>query len=260
MARSHPNIARFRFYEELNDFLPEHRRKRIFGYEFSGHPAVKNAIEGMGVPHTEIDMILVNGESVGFLHPLSHGDFVSVYPVFETLDISSLVKLHQRPLRRSAFILDVHLGKLARRLRLLGFDALYRNDYDDPEIVDIAAREKRIILTRDGGLLCAKAVTHGYRIRSQNPEKQLHEVLERFDLYGRINPFTRCTACNGMLEPTPKSDILPYLQPRTIRYHDAFFRCLACKKIYWKGSHFSRLKSFVDQCKKKRSPDHPLAC
>jgi uncharacterized protein with PIN domain len=252
MADDQPNIARFRFYEELNDFLPEHRRKRIFAYAFRGRPAVKNAIEGMGVPHTEIDLILVNGRSVGFRHPLRHGDFVSVYPVFETFDISPLIKLNETPLRRPAFILDVHLGTLARRLRLLGFDALYRNDYRDPEIVGIAAREKRTILTRDRGLLCRGAVTRGYRIRSQDPDRQVREVLDRFDLYGRTAPFTRCTACNGRLDPVPKRDVSAQLAPGTLRCHDTFFRCRTCGKIYWEGAHFSRLKLLVERCADRR--------
>ncbi len=252
MAEERPNIARFRFYEELNDFLPKHQRKRTFDYAFQGRPAVKNAIEGMGVPHTEVDLILVNGASVGFGHPPHHGDFVSVYPVFEAFDISPLVKLHKRPLRHPAFILDVHLGTLARRLRLLGFDALYQNDYTDPEIVAIAAREGRIILTRDRGLLCRKAVTRGCRIRAQAPELQVREVLDRFDLYGQAAPFTRCTACNGRLDPVPKGEVSAALPPGTRRSHDAFFRCRACGKIYWEGAHFSRLNALVKQYLNRR--------
>lgn len=246
------NIARFRFYEELNDFLPKHRKKVIFEYDFIGHPSIKNAIEGIGIPHTEVDLILINGESVGFEYQLAHGDFVSVYPVFETFDISSLVKLHQRPLRKSAFILDVHLGKLARRLRLLGFDTLYRSDYDDPEIVRIAAEERRIILTRDKGLLCSNAVTHGYLIRSQNINEQVQEVLRRFYLFEQVKAFTRCLACNGIIIHVEKKDIVQLLQPKTIRYYDSFYQCVKCRKVYWKGSHYKKLVTFIEGYQKNR--------
>ena len=145
--------ANFRFYEELNDFLPENKRKIEYSYAFYGTPAVKDAIEAEGVPHTEVDLILVNGKSVGFDYLLQHSDRVSVYPVFETLDISPVIRLREKPLRESKFILDVHLGKLTKLLRRLGFDSNYRNDYSDPEIVNISLKEKRIILTRDRGIL-----------------------------------------------------------------------------------------------------------
>jgi uncharacterized protein len=140
--------AFFRFYEELNDFLPEDRRKRDFSLNFDGRPTVKHLIESIGVPHTEIDLILVNGVSVDFKHHVSDQDRVAVYPVFESFDISPLVRLRPYPLRKPVFILDVHLGKLARKLRLLGFDTLYRNDYEDSEIVAIAVAAHRIVLTR----------------------------------------------------------------------------------------------------------------
>ncbi|MDO9047434.1 MAG: Mut7-C RNAse domain-containing protein [Methylobacter sp.] len=143
------HTAEFRFYEELNDFLPPEQRKRTMHYRFSGHPGIKDPIEVFGVPHTEVDLIVVNGQSVGFDYQLQAGDRVAVYPVFETLDISSLVRLREKPLRNPRFILDVNLGKLAKRMRLLGFDSLYRNDYRDADIVNIAVNERRIVLTRD---------------------------------------------------------------------------------------------------------------
>ena len=139
MYEQNINRAEFRFYEELSDLLPPERQKQSFVYAFSGKPSVKHAIETIGVPHTEVDVVLVNGSSVGFDCSLNDGDRVAVYPTFECFDISSVTCLRPQPLRRTRFVLDVHLGKLARHLRMLGFDSLYRNDYDDDQIIRISS-------------------------------------------------------------------------------------------------------------------------
>ncbi len=244
--RSQPEYeARVRFYEELNDFLPPDKKKTPFPYHFNGKPSVKDAIEANGVPHTEVDLIVVNGDSVGFDYHVRHGDYISVYPVFEGLDISPIVKLRDAPLRKNAFVCDVHLGKCARILRLLGFDTLYRNDYDDPKIISIAVTRRRIILTRDRKLLHAKVVTHGCLVRSQKPEEQVREVLERFDLYNLITPFRRCTVCNGLINDVAKQDVLDQLEPKTKKYYFDFYQCDTCGKIYWEGSHFERMHALI---------------
>lgn len=236
------SAAEFRFYEELNDFLPPAQRKRTLRYEFNGRPGIKDSIESFGVPHTEVDLIVVNGESVGFGYPLQHGDRVAVYPVFESFDISPLVKLRDLPLRRTAFVADVNLGKLARRLRMLGFDVLYHNRYRDDEIATIAAAEHRIVLTRDRRLLFIKRITHGYWVRSVNPEQQVREVLSRFDLSAQIRPFRRCIACNGPLQPVAKSEVFDQLEPKTKLYYSDFLRCAGCGKVYWEGSHVDDMR------------------
>lgn len=236
-----PNRATFRFYEELNDLLPEHRFKRDSKYRFNGSPTVKDAVESMGVPHTEVDLILVNGVSVGFACRLMDGDRVSVYPVFESLDIHDVTRLRPKPLRSTRFILDVHLGKLARYLRMLGFDCAWRNDYADPEIIDISLAQKRIILTRDRGILKHRSVTHGYLIRNDDVDGQVRETIKRFNLGRSVRPFSRCTACNEKLEAVDKEEIRHELQPRTERYFKEFYRCPACHKIFWKGSHYDRM-------------------
>jgi uncharacterized protein with PIN domain len=245
MTHDARNSARFRFYEELNDFLPPERCKKEFEHRFREHPAVKDALEALGVPHTEVDMILVSGTSVGFNYQLQDGDRVSVYPVFESLDISPLVRLRPEPLRRAAFVLDVHLGKLARLLRMLGFDTLYRNDFDDPELVRISADEHRTLLTRDRRLLFFRAVSRGYWMRNTDPEKQLHEVLDRFDLYAQVEPFRRCIVCNGLLEPVEKAAVLDQLEPLTKRYYRLFRQCAECGKIYWRGTHFHHMNRLL---------------
>ena len=237
--------AEFRFYAELNDFLAPGRRQQTFSYVFKGSPSLKDAIEALGVPHTAVDVVLVNGVSAGFDHRLRPGDRVSVYPVFESFDVSPLIRLREGPLRDPVFILDVHLGKLARLLRMLGFDALYRNDYDDPEIVRIALKERRIILTRDRGILKNSLVTHGYWVRAEDPLRQAREVLARFDLFRRIQPFARCISCNGLIEEVPKEEISDRLPPRTKSAFNEFHRCTACGKIYWRGSHYQAMHGLI---------------
>jgi uncharacterized protein with PIN domain len=236
-----PTTIQIRFYEELNDFLPKKKRKVIFQHTYNGMMTIKDVIESLGVPHTEVDLILVNGESVNFNFKTKNNDLVAVYPVFESLDISNVTKLRPEPLRITKFVLDVHLGKLARYLRMLGFDTLYQNNYSDPEIIDISLKEKRIILTRDLGILKNGSVTHGYWLRSQKPKEQLEEVIKRFDLSSNIRPLNRCINCNGSIVIVEKQKIADQLKPKTIRYFDEFFQCTNCRKVYWEGSHYHRM-------------------
>ena len=236
-----------RFYEELNDFLPVQKRKKSFELIFNGKTSVKDLIESQRVPHTEVDLILVNGESVTFDYLPADGDRISVYPVFETFDISKATRLRPEPLRETLFILDVHLGKLAKKLRMLGFDTLYRNDYEDDQIIAIAGKEKRIILTRDIGILKNKRVTHGYFLRSTQPDEQLREVIRHFDLSGSIKPLNRCINCNGTIIRVDKEEVSDRLKPKTRKYFDEIFRCTGCGKLYWEGSHYKNMMKKVNE-------------
>lgn len=235
----------FRFYEELNDFLQPHQRKVTFSRKIAKNTAIKDAIEALGVPHTEVDLILVNGNSITFSYQLQNNDHASVYPVFEAIDISKVIHLRPKPLRKVRFILDVHLGKLARYLRLVGFDTLYNNHFLDKEIIDLAQQDKRIILTRDVGLLKIKQVMHGYWVRHTNPKEQLKEVLLRFDLFEQCRPFTRCLECNGKLISIAKQKVFEKLQPLTRENFQLFSECTSCHKIYWQGSHYQKLNAFL---------------
>ena len=239
--------CQMRFYEELNDFLPLARRKVQFVHEFRRRASVKDMIEALGVPHTEIDLILVNGRSVDFTHIVRDGDRISVYPMFESLDIGPLVRVRPRPLRVSRFVLDVHLGKLARYLRLLGFDALYRNDYGDAELAAVAGAERRVLLTRDRDLLKRSAVTRGYYVRATDPRRQVEEVVDRLDLYGAIDPLRRCTRCNGLLAVVPKSQVWDRLPPKTRHLVESFWECGACGHLYWEGGHMPRIRGFIER-------------
>jgi uncharacterized protein len=241
------NRAHFRFYEELNEFLPLQKRKTESVYQFNGTPSVKDAIEALGVPHVEVDLILVNGISVSFSRKLRDGDRVSVYPVFESFDVSAVTHLRAKPLGVPTFILDVHLGRLAKYLRLCGFDTLYSRFFEDLEIIETALKERRIILTRDRQLIKNSRVTHGYWIRSQNHNDQLTEVFRRFDLRERLTLFSRCINCNTLLEEVPREEIIDRLQADTSRYFSKFTRCPGCDRIYWEGSHYDNMKRIISQ-------------
>ncbi|MGC9075301.1 MAG: Mut7-C RNAse domain-containing protein [Candidatus Bipolaricaulaceae bacterium] len=236
--------AEFRFYAELNDFLPADLRGRSFPYEFSGQPTVKDVIEALGVPHVEVELILANGESVGFEHRLRDGDRIAVYPVFESFDVRELLRIRREPLRQVAFACDAHLGKLARLLRLLGFDTAHGNGISDAELVALS-RAGRILLTRDRQLLKHGGVTHGYWVRSTAPVEQAQEVVRRFDLRERIAPFTRCLACNGILRPLPKEEALPRVPPRVREWCTEFLCCQSCGRIFWPGTHYPKLQLWV---------------
>ena len=209
-------------------------------------------IESFGIPHTEVDLIIVNGISVDFMYQVQNGDNVHVYPVFESFDISPLIRLRPQPLRSICFVLDCHLGKLAKYLRLFGFDSLYQNDYDDNTIVHLSNEEKRVILTKDRGLLKRNAVTHGYYVRNDNPEEQLREIFNRFDLYRMVDPFKRCLKCNGMLASISKEEVFDRLLENTKKYFNEFYICNHCDQIYWKGSHFEKMMEFIRKILKEK--------
>jgi uncharacterized protein with PIN domain len=234
-----------RFYAELGDLLSPERRGREFQHPFPAGGAVKDLIEGLGVPHTEVDLILVDGRSVDFSCPVGNGEHVSVYPVFEALDVGPVTRVRALPLRRVWFAADVHLGKLAGYLRLAGFDTLYRNDWSDEDLVDSALREHRIILTRDRGVLMRSAVTHGHLVRHVSPREQLLEILERFDLWRSLRPLTRCSLCNALVESVDKAEVVQLVPARTARYYEEFWRCVGCGQIYWKGAHYRSLERLL---------------
>lgn len=233
---------RVRFYAELGDYLSPERRGTEFEHEYPTGGAVKDLIEGLGVPHTQVDLVLVNGESVDFAHRLQNGDRVSVYPVFEALDISGVSAVRPQPLRVTRFVADVHLGRLASYLRLAGFDTLYRNDWDDAELAATVMQEHRIVLTRDRGLLKRSVITHGHLVRETSPRAQLQEVLDRFDLWGSLRPFTRCPLCNGLTSRVQKAEVEEFVPPRIAACQREFWRCKSCGHVYWQGSHWRSLQ------------------
>ena len=240
-----PVVAEFRFYEELNDFLAPDHRRRAFEARCARAATVKHMIEALGVPHTEVELVLVNSESVGFDRLLAHGDRVSVYPRFETFDLTPLLRVRDSPLRVTRFIADAHLGGLARLLRLTGFDTLYDNHYDDAEIVAIAVREGRIVLTRDRELLKRRELTHGCFVRALKPEQQAIEIFQRLDLARSARPFSLCLECNAPLRPIDKADVAHRLPADVRARHVRFSTCDQCQRVFWEGSHWQRMQAIV---------------
>jgi len=238
-----------RFYGDLKDLLPEEKRKQ-YEISFTVSPGIKDIVESEGVPHTEVEFITVNGNPVPWTYRVKDNDYIAVYPFFKSISIKSESKIIEKNYPEGIFILDVHLGKLAKYLRLLGFDADYKREWDDPKIIEIAIREKRIILTRDRGILKNNKVKYGYLIRHTQSTEQVKEVLERFNLKDKIKPFTRCLECNETILPVSKQEVLEDIEENARLYYNEFFKCKGCKKVYWKGSHYSRmidkLKMFMD--------------
>ncbi len=249
-----PSVT-IRFYEELNDFLPAGRRKLPFSVDFPAGCTVKAAIEDLGVPHTEVDLVLVDGESVDFAHRLRDGDRIGVYPVFESFDLAGVTKVRPEPLRELRFVVDAHLGTLAGLLRMFGFDAIFAKDLADERIARLSREQARIVLTRDRGLLKRRIVTHGCLVRSLAPREQLAEVFARFDLVGpalratggSTGIFSRCMSCNQPLVRVQKNEILPLLPPRVAQAYEEFSRCPGCRKVYWRGTHWERMRKLAEE-------------
>ena len=237
--------AEIRCYGPLNDFLPPPRRQRALRHDFVVPGSVKDALESHGIPHPEIDLILVNGEPVPFDRLLAPGDRVAAYPRFYRLDVAGISPTHLPPPAEPRFLLDGHLSRLARHLRLLGFDAAQPGRAGDGELAAAAAAEGRILLTRDLDLLKRTAVRHGYRVRSTDPGEQLVEVMRRFDLEGRLQPFTRCLPCGERLEEAPAAVVAGRVPPGVAARHAAFRQCPGCGRVYWEGSHHPRLAALV---------------
>jgi uncharacterized protein len=221
-----PGRARLRFHGELNDHSPATERA------FFVPGSAKDLIESCGVPHTEVGRIEIGGAPAGFERIVRDGDTVDVYPAREPLD-------------DARFVLDVHLGKLAAYLRMLGFDAFYRSCFDDAEIAAVSADEGRVLLTRDRGLLKRGNVARGYWLRETDSRRQAAEIVRRYQLVDAIRPFVRCMACNAELVDAAKSQVIDRLPPRTAQLYEEFRQCPRCRRIYWKGSHYRRMQQWI---------------
>ena len=240
-----PFTVRLRVYGDLDFFLPSRSRAGRVKRHLSEKTSVKDVFESSGIPHPEVDLILVNGKAVDFAYTVTSDAEIELYP-------PGIQSSHFREKRLQAytitkFVADGHLGKLVRDLRLLGIDVAYNRAAEDRQLVAISSRDNRAVLTRDRCLLMHAAVQHGYYLRSQNPLEQTIEVLRRFDLSSMLSPFSRCLRCNALLEPTEKEKIISQLEPLTKIYYDEFRRCTGCAQVYWSGSHFTKLQKRLEQ-------------
>jgi uncharacterized protein with PIN domain len=238
--------ATFRFYGELNDFLPRERRGHAFATPCARAATTKHMIEALGVPHTEVELVLVNGASSGLEQLLEDGDRVAVYPRFTALDVAPLVRVREQPAGRMRFVADAHLGGLARLLRMAGFDTIYDNSIHDDEIEERAIEDGRVVLTRDRELLKRRGVEYGCYVRALHAQEQLREVFERYGLAERARPFTLCLHCNAPLRSVPKAEVLERLPPTVRELHDEFSTCAVCHRVFWKGSHWKRMAGMLD--------------
>jgi hypothetical protein len=250
-----------RFYEELNDFIKIDYRKKDNVCSYYGRRSVKDLIESYGVPHVEVDLILVNGMSVGFDHLVEDGDRVSVYPVFERLDIKGVTRLRETPLRDPRFIADINIGKLVKYMRMLGFDVLYGEIVEDEKLAEISSASGRILLTLDHGLLMRKNVNHGMLLRSRDPKEQCIEVVERLDLWNVMKPFSRCMRCNQPVKEI-EADSLSFekisnlVPPMVKEWCREFTYCPECNKVYWRGTHMRNMEDFIYEIIHKRVIDN----
>jgi len=229
------STAYFLLLGRLQDFLKREQRGKRISVEFRGRQSIKHLAESLGVPHTEIGRIQVNGQEATLSTITQDADQVEVFPISNGCPVEP------------RFLLDGHLGRLAAYLRMLGLDCLYENDYDDEQLAEIAQREGRILLSRDRRLFMRTAVTHGYCLRSLDSLEQVEEVIERFELRSRLAPFHRCLRCNHPLEPVAKEVVLDRLEPLTKLYFDDFQICPSCGQIYWKGSHYEKMQRLIEQ-------------
>jgi uncharacterized protein with PIN domain len=238
-----------RFYGSLNDFLPAARRGRPVVRAFEDLPGVKDLVQALGVPHPEVDLIVANDRPVDLDSRLRPDDRIEVFGLDRGLELTGLPGLIPAPPEPPRFVLDGHLGRLARYLRMLGFDSRYDNRAADAELARLSADDDRILLTRDRGLLKRSIVRHGYLVRDDDPRRQLAEVVARYRLSRTAAPFTRCVRCNGAILPVERSEVVERLagQPRTLRYFDRFGRCADCGSIYWPGSHFDRMSRLINE-------------
>ena len=241
-----PNVI-FRFYEELNDFLPENRRKTDFEAPLKGKRSIKDMIESLGIPHTEVDLILVNNRSVDFRYILQDNDRVSVYPVFELLNITGITRLRKIPLRRNKFIADINIGNIVKYMRVMGLDVYHDSQLSNGEIIEISNTKNRIILTQDKKLLKFKYVSHGMFIRPGSTIEQIRRIIEYLDIENDIKPFSRCLRCNTPLSTVQKNKILDRIPPKTKEWCHEYGQCPSCDKIYWKGTHFMKMEKVVRQ-------------
>ena len=236
--------AHFRFYGSLNDFLRPSFRNQTLVFQFNGSPSLKDSVESIGPPHPEVAALFVDGEPARFESTLVPDTRVAVYPRFHSELFEGIASLQSPFPEPLSFVVDVNLGALAKTLRMLGFDTLYRNDYTDSQVADISASESRIALTRDRDLLKRSIVRFGYWIRNTDPIRQAREVVETFGLRDKSFPLTRCLECNGLILPLSLFGV-----PNRVRFQDIdeFYQCTQCGKIYWKGTHYFNMQSFVDR-------------
>ncbi len=243
------NSAIFRFYDVLNDFVDRERKNLNFFYQFVNSPSVKDCIEAIGVPHTEIEAIKINSEFTDFTHRVNQDDKIEVFSIKSDIDLTQSIELRPE-IKDYKFIVDANVAKMTKNLRMMGFDTYYDFDLSDKEIVALAEREKRIILSRDIGLLKRKNAIYGYFLRKTNIEEQVTEVFTRYRLYDKVKPFTLCLKCNQLIRKVSNKEAKQFIEENILNEYEDFFKCDKCNKFFWKGSHYDKMMVNVDKWSK----------
>ncbi len=241
--------ARFRFHRELNEFLARPQREQAFVFACAKGSSTKHMIEALGVPHTEVELIVLNGEPAGFDAPIADGDAIDVYPKHAVPhDLRAGARLLRPALSAAGlrFIADAHLGALAQLLRLAGFDTRYDNNFPDDEIEELALAEHRVVLTRDRELLKRRSVVHGCYVRALQADAQWREIAERLDLAPHVRAFRLCLMCNAPLRPAHSHDLDGRVPEGVRERHTRFVTCDVCRRVFWEGSHWKRMRERID--------------
>jgi hypothetical protein len=240
-VKKHEKQCRLRIYGELNDFLNKKDRNHPIRHTYKGSPSVKDLIESLGIPHCEIALILMDEKPVQFDSKLQGSHYIAVYPYTPLLSLKTDSPVMVRIPSPPTFILDVHLGKLARWLRFIGMDTLHYNQLEDARIASIAENQDRVVLSRDLKLLMRKKIKRGRYIRNCQIDQQMIDVMRYFNLKHHLRPFTRCSSCNASLKQVDKRELKNIPDKKILARFDAFFQCTGCQKIYWKGSHHNKI-------------------
>ena len=248
MSNESKNFITIIISEGLQALLRRGARGGPIEYPLERRASIKDIIESLGIPHTEIGAIETNGRAVDFDHIPESGQAFRVSEVTVPFDVTRPSLLRPEPLPAVRFVVDVNVGRLAALLRLAGFDAVYENGLSDRRIAELAFRAKRIVLSKDRALLKRSKIAFGRLVRAVYPEEQLMETLQFFGLGGPYRLFTRCLQCNRILEPVAKADILSRLEPKTKKYFHTFKLCPGCDRIYWRGSHCEAMESKLKRC------------
>ncbi|EFL51711.1 protein of unknown function DUF82 [Solidesulfovibrio fructosivorans JJ]] len=239
--------ATLRFRGALRELLRRPAANGVVVYPVTREASIKDVIEALGPPHTEIHGIIADDRPVGFEHRLAPGERITIEPAVFPIDVftPTLLRPTPLPLPKQRFVADANVGRLATLLRLLGYDAVYDRDMEDGELARIAAEEGRIALSRDVSCLKRSKIMYGRLIRANDPQEQLRDILRAFGLTPPYGAFTRCLRCNRELAPVDKKDILDRLLPKTKRYYEKFSMCPECGRIYWAGSHYEHMRGWI---------------
>ena len=233
---------------ELADLLSrKYQGNTEIDYPLNRRASIKDIIEALHIPHTEVSAIFFDNREITFSHIPEAGESIFLHSFTPGTNVTRSTLLRPDPLLTTSFIVDINVGKLARLLRMSGFDTLYDPQWQEKEIAELAAADRRILLSRNRDLLRRKCILWGHLVRTEQPEKQLAEVITLFGLHDAIQPFSRCLLCNALLQAVEKTAIVHRLEPLTRKYYRKFHICPDCEQIYWRGSHHKRMEELIER-------------